>query len=269
MRVKIVVHDFSSYDPTRSQSGSRRPEPRVYCPREDQDLLFEDPIEILLYENHYYPIFNFGTFPNTSLPHYHGKEFIPATGRSGLQREEASRETAIPVDRIKDPSPNLTPDLINQKDVLPAVRHIQHVTEEKVDVEVISPERGIKAAEKDENAVRSDPRKPDLNSPKAPRPAKPIFNLNPPEISVATPPSGTSPQEDIPWGQYLLKGLALGVGGGLVVGGLVAVGNWLRREIFKKQTEKEKQRILREIEGMVGTAHEEGPGDETLASAKW
>jgi hypothetical protein len=239
----------------------------------DQELLFKEPVEMLLYGQHYYPIFKFGTFPDSSLPHYRGKYFIPHRPREA--GEEAIRGTSTSLDREKDPFSSLTPDLMDRKEVVPTAHRIESVNGDKKMIEVIPRDRAIKSAEKDNKVALSEAGKPHRIPLKAPKHAKPLFNLDPPERpGSVSPPPETSRTAEPTLGQNILKGLGLGVGGLMVVGGLAALGNWLHGWIFKKKSEKEgqEQRMMREIEEVVEPDDEpddEGSGDETVVSAKW
>lgn len=230
--------------------------------------MFEEPVEILLYGQHYYPIFKFGTFPDSSLPHYRGKDFVPAKPRGAT--EEAIKGISTALDQKKDPFPNLTPDPVDRQEVVPAAHHIQSVKGGKT-TEAIPPESAIKLPQKDNKVVLSEPAKLDLKPLKAPTPVKPLFNLDPPErVGSVTPPE-TSPTAEPTLGQNILKGLALAAGASIVVGGLVALGDWLQSRFVKKKSEKksgQEQRMMREIEVVV-EPEDEGSGDETVVSAKW
>jgi hypothetical protein len=267
LRLKIVVHDFSKYDPRQSVSGNRCPEPRIYSPRPDQTLFRNDPVEILLFAQHYYPIFKFGTFPDTSLPHYHGKDFV-ASRPQWVAGEAEIGGTSTAADPKKELSPNLMPDPAHRQEAVPATHLIQSVKQTKSKVHL--PGQAIKSAEGDNKVVISEVAKPDLKPLNGQKLAVPPFNVDPPQSigSVAPQPETCSTGEPT-LGQNILKGLVLAAGGSIIVGGLVAIGHWLHGRFFKTiEKPGQVQRMMREVEE-VAEQDDEGSGDETVATAKW
>jgi hypothetical protein len=112
----------------------------------------------------------FGIFLDTTLSHYRGKQFVP--GKPQGDHEDIIAATSTALDRTRDLSPILTPDLIDRNEARCFAN--RNVKEDKMKAEVVAPERRIGAAEKDKKVGLSDQRRlgPKHSAPKAPTPAQ-------------------------------------------------------------------------------------------------
>lgn len=227
LRIKIIVHNFYQENVPQTE--------QIYGPKEGTQLLWEKPVQVLLWNYHYYPVFKAGTFPKTTLPHQRGFEFIPGKSRkhrgSGVSEESAG---GIIATNGPSRSDHEVQDAIGKKPLPEGTnKHIKEVSKE---TSVAS----VSAAVQGETLL-------DLAS-----------------------TSGTDvipPPEEPSFGQKLLKGLGWTAGGAAVV----ALGVWLYNKFVKEPQETQgrqaRPRVLRKIDDP--DEESDGDLDEETATAEW